>query len=73
MIVHSKPSQRGPWDPHGVVGFYVDSAMDHYRCFCCYIPTTCAEQISDTITFVPYHVPIPKISRADLIYNALQK
>ena len=73
MIVHSKPSQRGSWDPHGVVGFYVGPVMDHYRCFRCYIPTTRAERISDTITFVSYHVPIPKISRADLIHRALQK
>ena len=47
--------------------------MDHCRCFRCYIPTTRAERISDTITFVPYHVSIPNISRDDLIYQALQK
>ena len=58
VIVHSKPSQRGSWDPHGMVGFYVGPAMNHYRCFRCYIPTTRAERISDTISFVPYHVPV---------------
>ena len=73
MIVHFKSPQRGSWGSHGVVGFYVGPTMDHYRCFRCYIPPTRAERISDTITFVPYHVPIPKISRADLIYQAPQK
>ena len=73
IIVHSKPSQRGSWDPHGTVGFYVGPAMDHYRCFRCYIPSKRVERISDTVTFVPYHIPIPKISRADLIFNALRK
>ena len=30
VILHNKPSQRGSWDTHGVVAFYIGLAMHHY-------------------------------------------
>ena len=73
LILHNKPSQLGSWDPHGTIGYYVGPAMKHYRYFRCYVPTTKAERISDTITFIKHKVPMPNISRAELIYRALDK
>ena len=40
VIVHVKPQKCASWDPHGLNGFYVGLAMDHYRCYTCYIPKT---------------------------------
>ena len=31
VVVHDKPSERGTWDPHGVKGFYLGPALQHYR------------------------------------------
>jgi hypothetical protein len=31
IIAHEKPDQRAPWDPHGLDGYYLGPALDHYR------------------------------------------
>jgi hypothetical protein len=31
IIAHEKPNQRASWDPHGVDGYYLGPALDHYR------------------------------------------
>jgi hypothetical protein len=31
IIAHEKPKQRSSWDPHGVDGWYLGPAPDHYR------------------------------------------
>ena len=33
LILHEKPHQRNTWSPHGLIGWYVGPAMDHYRCY----------------------------------------
>jgi hypothetical protein len=33
VIAHEKLDQRASWDPHGVDGFYLGPASDHYRCY----------------------------------------
>jgi hypothetical protein len=33
VIAHEKPNQRASWDPHGVNGWYLGPAPDHYRCY----------------------------------------
>ena len=74
MVVHLKPSQRGSWDPHWTIGFYVGSlALSHYRCFRCYIPSTKSEQISDTITFLQNKTPVPSVSTAEKILDKLKQ
>jgi hypothetical protein len=31
IIAHKKPDQRASWDPHGLDGYYLGTALDHYR------------------------------------------
>ena len=58
VIVHEKPTQRRTWAPHGVDGWYIGPAMDHYQCYRVWIPSTHAEHIADTIQFFrPYFAP----------------
>jgi hypothetical protein len=33
LIAHEKPDQRASWDPHGVDGYYMGPALDHYICY----------------------------------------
>ena len=40
LIFHSKPDDRGTWDPRGKVGFYVGPAHHHYRCITAFNPDT---------------------------------
>ena len=72
ILVHSKPSKRASWEFHGVEGWYVGPSLQHYRCVRCYIPKTRSEIISDTIKFIPNHIPIPEPSLEDVLTNTLQ-
>ena len=62
IIMHSKPDQRASWEYHGLEGFYVAPAPEHYRCLTCYLPKTKSEVIADTVKFIPSYIPIPKTS-----------
>ena len=48
----------------------MDPAMDHYRCYRCYITKTNAERVSDTVQFFPKHVRMPQTSSADAAIRA---
>jgi hypothetical protein len=40
VIIHEKPDHRGSWSPHGLNGWYVGPAMEHYRSHRVYCSTT---------------------------------
>ena len=71
VIAHEKPQQRGTWDPHGVNGWYVGPALEHYRCITCYIPSTGKERVVDTVQWFPHVVPIPAASTDDYLRQAV--
>jgi hypothetical protein len=48
VIAHEKPDQRTSWDPHGVDGYYLGPALDHYRCYHVHIKTK-GTRIFDTL------------------------
>ena len=70
VIIHEKPTQRTSWGPHGVVGWYVGPATEHYRCVRVYVPSTFRERISDTVEFLPHKTPFPTTSDADTLVQA---
>jgi hypothetical protein len=65
VIIHENPDQRGLWSPHGLNGWYIDPAMEHYRTHIVYCSTVGDEIISDTVEFPPQHCKVPGISSAD--------
>jgi hypothetical protein len=69
VLIHEKPTQRRSWSPHGVEGWYVGPAMEHYRCYTCYVPRTQNTRISDTVAFF-HHRPLPALSSADKAMRA---
>jgi hypothetical protein len=40
VLVHEKPSQRALWAPQGVPGWLLGPAIEHYRCYRCYVSKT---------------------------------
>ena len=62
VIIHRKVHQRKSWDFHGQHGWYVGPALEHYRCYRCYIPSTGKEIITDTVKFLPAKIPFPQES-----------
>ena len=65
IIVHEKPTQHCTWAPHGVDGWYIGPAMDHYQCYRVWIPSTHAKRIADTIQFFPTILRTPTLSHCD--------
>ena len=60
VLVYEDPQRRASWDPHGIEGWYVERALDHYRNYTCYIPTTNALRTSNTVSFFkPKHFELP--------------
>jgi hypothetical protein len=55
IIAHEKPYQRASWDPHGLDGYYLGPALDHYRCYQVHITKTKGTRIVDTVEFFPQH------------------
>ncbi|KAL7529987.1 hypothetical protein ACHAWF_003197 [Thalassiosira exigua] len=47
------PFRRASWACHGVKGFAIAPAPEHYRCITCWIPSTGGERKSDTVMFFP--------------------
>jgi hypothetical protein len=79
IIAHEKPDQRASWDPHGVDGYYLGPALDHYRCYQVHITKTKGTRIDDTVDFFPAKLAMSSKSSKDLasiaeleISNALQ-
>lgn len=72
IVAHNKLDRRGSWAPHGEEGWYVGPAMDHYRCWRCYIPSTNGYRVSDTVRFFPA-TPVPTITPADTVRRAAKE
>jgi hypothetical protein len=66
VIAHEKTQQRASWDPHGVDGWYLSNAPDHYRCYRVHINKIKADRIVDTFEFSPSNVAMPRTSSKDL-------
>ena len=59
VLVHDRPMDRGSWDDRGTEGYFINRAPDHYRNYKCYIPTTNAIRISNTVEFFPNCITTP--------------
>ena len=62
--------ERKSLDLHDVDGWYVVPAIEHYRCFRCYIQTTNTEIIAETVEFPSKHVKLPSTSSRDIATKA---
>jgi hypothetical protein len=79
IIAHEKSDQRASWDPHGLDGYYLGPALDHYRCYQVHITKTRGTRIVDTVEFPPVRLAMSNTSSKDLasiealeLSNALQ-
>ena len=65
VLIHEKSNVRRTWAPHGIEGWYLGPAMEHYRCYRVYASKTGGERVSDTIEFFPQDIPMPGKSSTD--------
>ena len=53
VVAHVPPDKRASWAEHGLVGYYIGPAYEHYRCFRVWIPATKAIRVSDCVEWFP--------------------
>ena len=70
VLVHETPANRRTWAPHGVDGWYLGAAAEHYRCYRVYVTKTASERIAKTVQFFPHKCAMPKTSSADVALRA---
>ena len=71
-IVHLRSKERPCYSLHGIDGFYIEPAMDPFRNFICYIPTTGDTRRSNTVEFFPRHTQMPETSSADRLATVVE-
>jgi hypothetical protein len=70
IIAHETPSRRRTWAPHGLDGWYIGPALEHYRCYTVYITKTRGNRIVETVDFFPEKFTLPFPSSQDLATQA---
>ena len=54
VVVFHDVEERKTWAPHGMTGYYVGQALDHYRCHRAYLPDTRGVRVTDTVSWHPH-------------------
>ena len=60
ILSYEPPDRRASWAAHGVEGFYVGPALQHYRSYTVYIPSTQRTRVTATLSWHPpplYRLP----------------
>ena len=70
--MHLKPGNRPSFGYHSQSGWYVGPAMQHYRCYKIYVPSTSSERIADTVEFFPTRLKMPASSALDKATQAVE-
>ena len=53
IVVHEKPNQLATWSKHGVLGFYIEPALEHYGCLKLFLTEIISGRIADVAEFSP--------------------
>ena len=72
VIIHDKPTARGTWAPHGVLGFYLGPAQQHYRCFSVWSVSTQSIRVTDTLAWIFDKVVLPNVGPHDIALAAIK-
>ncbi len=70
VMAHVKPKNQQTWDVHAEVGFNIDTAMEHHRCFHMYIVKTRATRVSDAVFFKHQYIMNLQITLETLVMEA---
>jgi hypothetical protein len=73
VLAHVLPSDRTSFGPHAIAGYAIGPAMEHYRCFKIFIPTTGRIRIADTVKWFPHgDLKLPIASKEALLHASIQ-
>ena len=71
MIFHKKTDDRISWVHCGTPGCYIGTALIHYRCMQCYMPSNCIVRITDTLQYIPKAFYFPKTTTEDYLQQLI--
>jgi hypothetical protein len=74
-VVHERTTQQGrtTFSDHGVIGWTIGPALDHYRHWEFFIPKTRGTRVSDTVVFLPEKYTMPTTASANRAAAALEE
>ena len=67
VLILQHPSMRASWDARAKDAWYVGPAMEHYRCYKCYVPESRGIRISESVKFQPHTCETPYTTNTDII------
>jgi hypothetical protein len=73
ILVHEKPAQRASWALHAVDTWYLEPALNHYRCYRAWVWSIQRERITDTGTWFPKTVVFQTQTPAETIQHCIQQ
>ena len=65
IIYEPKTQRKNTFASHGVLGWYIDPALDHYHNYKIYVPATRDTRFGKIVQFLPSTFPVPATSSAD--------
>ena len=73
VLVLDPVATRQSWAPHGLLGFYLGPALQHYKSFRTYIVSTRGFRISDSLSWHPEKLHLPGSTTAEIIFYTAEK
>jgi len=73
VLIHESPDKRPTWAPHGLHGYYIGPALDHYRCFNVYLPSTKSFRVTDTVAWFPAPLILPGSQPIEYVHSAINE
>ena len=71
ILIHDKPTSRASWAPHGVPGFYLGPALQHYRSYRAWATATNTMRITDTVAWFPHDTAMPGPTIHDILIRTI--
>jgi hypothetical protein len=73
IIAHETPNRRSTWAPHGLDGWYVGPAIEHYRFYTVHITKRRRDRIVETVDFFPEKLTLPFATPQDQATKAAKE
>ena len=70
-LILEHPNIRKSWGTHAIDAWYLGPALDHYRCYQFFVPSTKGYRINDTVRFQPHLCEVPFLSDTEYLLRSL--
>ena len=73
VIILDPVNTRESWAPHGLTRFYLGPALDHYKSFRVYVPSTNGIRVLDSLSWHPEKLKLPGSTKEELMFSKARK